>query len=221
MAVPFRARAWAGKKDSKELAKVELISPGVHTPTDQPHVERSHQTLRAQAMAGKQFKNWDQLFEHLRKRRHFINQEYPSASLGKKAPFEVFPQARHSQRHYHPSQEEQLMNMQSVFEYLARGQWFREVGSNRTVSLGGHSYYITNAKRKDQLRIKFDPETQMLYFYDPKERLLDTRPIKEMNKQKLMGTKSPEEKLINMQLKIPFNPNLLKHNVQTRLFDTL
>jgi transposase InsO family protein len=198
---------------------INLCYSRVNRPTDQPHVERSHRTISAQALQGQEFLHWGHVFDYLKERRRFLNEEFPSASLDHKAPFEAYPEARHSGRYYHPMQETQLMSMERVGAYLAKGKWFREVASSKTVSLGGQVYYVAQAKPKQQLRIEYAPKEKMFCFFDDKEQVVAMSTPKDIDIQHLCGRAEPSEFMRNFQLEIPFQWNLLKHNVGLRLFD--
>ena len=134
---------------------IELCFSRFHRPTDQAHVERSHQTIFAQALEEKQFQDWNHLFEHLQNRMRFLNEEFPSKSLRKKPPLSAYPQAAHSNRHYHLQSEQELISMERVFEFLSKGIWFRQLAQNRTLSLGAKTYYIPKAKprRSEERRV--------------------------------------------------------------------
>ena len=175
---------------------VDLCFINVRPPLKQAMVERSHQTIEKQAVKGKSFEDWAALFENMNKRRKRLNENYPSRSLGRKAPLQAYPEAAHSGRIYDPSKENLLMDLNRIYDFLAEGMWYRSVSSVRTISLGGQSYYLKNATPNSQVQITFDKETKHLIFYDVStvkgshrdgdKKMVAQRAIKGISKETLM-----------------------------------
>lgn len=197
-----------GKSPFPTLFHLWLISLDIskvfsrfHVPTDQGLVERMHQTIEQQAVQGINHQSWDMLFSFCQRKRKFLNQTFPCASLDHKAPYQVFPQAKHSGKFYHPLLEEQMMDLDRVYAYLDKGKWYRRTSQNKSITLGGVFYYLCNAKKKASVQITFDSKTLMLSFHDDKERLLQKLPIKGIDKKTLMG--DVFWKMTNVQLELP------------------
>lgn len=187
----------------------------VHQPTDQGQVERSHEIFYNQILKGdKTFKNWEHLYQKCQERRQVLNEEIASTSCANQAPLIAHPQAKHSQRMYHPQTELELMDMQRVYDFLAKGKWFRKVATNKTISLGGQIYYLSNAKPSEQLEITFCNKCQFLLFQNDKELLVALLPIKGLNKRYLMGKATTIFTMPSLQLPIPFD---WKQQVDTTL----
>jgi len=55
-----------------------------------------------------------------------------------------------------------LLDMQSVYEYLQSGRWFRQVSSVGTFSLGGYGYNATTRFAEQSLEITFVGATRKL-----------------------------------------------------------
>lgn len=190
-----------------------LISLGIqpcfsrkHQPTDQGKVERAHQTVFNQVLRRKNdFKNWEQLFGCCQKRRQRLNKFIPSQATDKQPPLNKYPKARHSGRFYHPHQEAQLINLDRVFAFLAKGKWYRRVASNRTISLGGQVYYIPSATHKEQLLIKFCNRKKCLMFQNDKELVIHQMPLKGISSESLMGNSQCLAPFPDLQLEIPFD----------------
>lgn len=159
----------------------------VPPPYKQSTVERSHQTMEIQVIMGKEYENWQSLYGNMNKRRKVMNERLPNRSLGRKAPLEVFPQARRSRRPYSVKKEEQMIDMTKVFKYLGTCKWFRHVGSNGTINLGGQTYYIRGGKSGQQIQIKFCNRAKNLVFRDGQDQILFKSGIKGMNKNYIMG----------------------------------
>jgi transposase InsO family protein len=197
-----------GKSPFPTLFHLWLISLGIskvfsrfHVPTDQGLVERMHQTIEQQAVKGIDHQNWDELFDFCQRKRKFLNQTFPCTSLDDKAPYQAFPHAKHSGKFYHPLLEEQIMNLDRVYAYLDKGKWYRRTSQNKSITLGGVFYYLSNAKKKASVQITFDSKTLMLSFHDDKEHLLQKLPIKGIDKKTLMG--DVFWKMANVQLELP------------------
>jgi hypothetical protein len=112
-------------------------------PLEHARIERHHQTIAGQAFEGQIFDDETALQRSLQARMLFLNQEYPTRALDGQPPFQAFPQARHSSRFYCLDAEEQLLDMQRIYDYLQSGRWFRQVSSVGTFSLGGYIYNAT------------------------------------------------------------------------------
>lgn len=190
---------------------ISQVFSRIHQPTDQAHVERMHQTIENQAIRGMSYPNWEAFFDYCQHRRRILNQTYPCSSLKDRAPLQAFPQAKHSGRFYQIQGEEQMMDLDPVYAFLAKGQWFRWIArGSHTASLGGYKYYIPRCNRRTQVKITFDPEFQQLIFHDDKELVLAKRPIKGITKPALMG--NPYWKISNVQLELPFSWEVQKLN---------
>ncbi|MBN1450595.1 MAG: hypothetical protein JW963_06230 [Anaerolineales bacterium] len=106
-------------------------------PLEHSRIERHHQTIARQAFEGQTFTDVTALQRSLQARMLFLNQEYPPRALEGQPPFQAFPQARHSSRLYCLEAEEQLLDMQRVYDYVQKGRWFQQVSSVGTFSLDG------------------------------------------------------------------------------------
>jgi transposase len=183
---------------------IKLTFSRLCRPTDQGTTERSHQLWAAQVLEGQQFADWQTLYQALQNRCDFLNNHLPCASLRGQPPLGAYPTASHSGRLYRPEYEADLLNLQLVYDYLATGQWFRRVGGNGTVSLGGTTYYVSNKWQGHQLEIRFDPEKRQFLCYDEPGTLIKTLTSKEDLKEKLIGKLAPIFRLPVIQLHLPF-----------------
>ncbi len=75
-------------------------------PEEHSVIERSHQTVTQQAVTGQVFAEGLAFQHHLSDRLAFLNQRYPSRSLGGQAPLQAHPEAQHSGRPYRPEEKE-------------------------------------------------------------------------------------------------------------------
>jgi len=173
-------------------------------PQEHARIERHHQTVASQALEGQVFPDLAALQRRLQARILFLNHEYPSRAVGGQPPLQAFPQARHSGRPYSPQAEEQLLDMQRVYDYLQQGRWFRQVSSVGTFSLGGHVYYVTPRFAHQTLQITFDSPTRQLVCLSQNGTEVLRLDIQGLTKAALMGDGSPLPECIPYQLPLPF-----------------
>lgn len=185
---------------------IGLLYSRVHQPTDQAEVERSHQVLFNQTIkSAEPYRDWPHFYAKCQKRRHVLNNELPSRSCNGLPPLKYCPEARHSGRWYLPHKEVDLLDMERVWQYLATCTWYRNVASNKTVSLGGQVYYLPHAKPREQLAIGFCPCCQFLLFQNANELLIAMIPIKGLDKSVLIGKLDDFFNVPDLQLPIPFD----------------
>jgi transposase len=173
-------------------------------PLEHAHIERHHQTIARQAFEGQTFDDLAELQHSLQARMLFLNQEYPTSALNHRPPFQVYPQARHSSRVYHLQTEEQLLDMQRVYDYLKTARWFRIVSSVGIFSLGGYLYNATTHLAEQTLEITFDQATQKLVCLPEKSETAFHLEVKGLTKAALMGDFSQLPAFNAYQLPLPF-----------------
>ncbi|MCB9315512.1 MAG: hypothetical protein H6569_05200 [Lewinellaceae bacterium] len=184
---------------------VNMCPINLPPPQKQSVVERSHQTMERQVLRGQHYEYWGQLLQHSYARRHRLNQNLPNRSLGNKAPWQVFPRANQSTKSYSVEQEHNLLNPQLLYNFLAQGTWYRTVSSVRTISLGGHRYYLKTAKPKSQIQITFDPNAEQFCFRDVNELCIAQLAPKGLSKNELMRNSSAN--LASLMTKILKSPD--------------
>lgn len=155
-------------------------------PAKNAMVERSHQTIHNQVVKGKTYKTWRKLFNTSEQRRQVLNEQFACSTLGKKAPLQAFPKATHSGRVYTIEQEWELLELGKVYNFLAKGIWYRKVSSNKGIKLGTYRYYVKQAKPGTHITITFCEKRKELIFHDVNELLLCTTPLQGITKEILM-----------------------------------
>jgi transposase len=156
-------------------------------PLEHSRIERHHQTIAGQAFEGQTFADVTALQHSLQARMLFLNQEYPTRALDGQPPFQAFPRARHSSRSYCLDAEEQLLNMQRIYDYLQSGRWFRQVSSVGTFSLGGYGYNATTRFAGQTLEIIFDGANRKLICLPEKGTSSFQLDVQGLTKVALMG----------------------------------
>jgi hypothetical protein len=173
-------------------------------PLEHARIERHHQTMARQAFEGQTFSDVAALQHSLQARMLFLNQEYPTSALNHRPPFDVFPQARHSSRVYHFHTEEQLLDMQRVYEYLKAARWFRIVSSVGIFSLGRRLYNATTDFAEQTLEITFDLDTRKLVCVPEKSETAFCLEPKGLTQTALMGDISQISTSFAYPLPLPF-----------------
>lgn len=173
----------------------------VPPPMKQAKVERSHQTIDRQVLWGQKYECWKQLFQQANKRRKRLNEKLPCRSLGNKPPLEVYPKAVHSERHFAVEQEYQLFDLNRIYDLLAKGVWYRKISKVKTLSLGGHIYYLKKAIPYSQIKITFSKKTKLFIFRNDKELLLAKLTPKGLSQKEIIGASTKELKSMKFKLK--------------------
>ena len=109
-------------------------------PTDHGFIEQTHQTITKQAIVGQTFADGPALQKMLDERLDFLNLRFPCHPLDGQPPLVAHPEARHSERPYRPEWEAEMLDLQQVYNYLAKGRWFRQVSAQGQFSLGAQRY---------------------------------------------------------------------------------
>jgi hypothetical protein len=172
--------------------------------TDQGMTERSHQLWTGQVVQGVTFTDWQALYDALYQRRDFLNSYLPCAALDGQPPLVAYPQARHSGRPYRPEWEAERLDLGRIDAYLGRGRWFRRVGNNGTISLGGVVYYVGNKWKQQQVEVTFDPDTRRFRCSDSAGQVLKELPLQGISIEDLMGDVFPWVHFPVFQLALPF-----------------
>jgi DNA-binding CsgD family transcriptional regulator len=182
---------------------IEVVFIRVRRPTDHGAVERMHQTMTNQSLRGQQATTLEQVWERLDQGRERLNQLMPTQAL-QQAPLEAFPHARHSGRPYRPEWEEQLLDLERVYRYLAQGRWFRPTHQG-AIQLGSSTYRLGTAFEKQTLEITFDPQ-QVAFVCQPQGNQPPiTVAAQGLTKADLMGDLALLLQLPAYQLALPFS----------------
>ena len=176
-------------------------------PMEHSVIERCHQTVSQQAIAGQHISDEVTLHESLAARLDFLNSRYPSRSLAGQPPLIAHPEARHSGRLYRLEWEEDLLDMQRVHEYLAKGRWFRRSGPLGQLSMGGHRYGVGRAFPNQTFEVTFDSQTLEFICLPADGRECIRIPAHGLTKSALMGELSPLMACSAYQLALPFSPS--------------
>jgi transposase len=138
---------------------IELQFGRMGRPTDQGVTERSHQTWDSQVLEGAVFECYQSLWRTLELRKLFLNEHLPCASLQDTPPLKAHPEALTPRRPYRPEWEAELLDLNPVHAYLAKGQWLRKVSSLGAISIGRQIYHLGYHWRPDvYVELTFDPD---------------------------------------------------------------
>lgn len=197
---------------------VVLVIGAAHRPQKRGITERSHQTWDQQVLTGQTFEAWEQLRLALTRRRDFMNECLPCASLAGQPPLVAYPQTRTPRRGYRPEWEEELIDLRRVYAYLAPGRWFRKGSNVGAFSLGNQRYVLGKDWIGQDTEITFDPSDQHLVCRSPEVDKPKRLPIKGLSKTELTGELGPLVCLPHFQLALPFTWDEWR---VTRLSETL
>lgn len=128
-------------------------------PLEHAIIERSHPTLHGQIAQTQPWESLAQLQQVCDQRRQFLNQDYPSVTFHQHAPYQVFPQARHTPRPYRREWEADMLDMQRVYQLLQCGCWYRNSNAQGCFSLGRQRFNMGHACGKTTLTIHFDAKS--------------------------------------------------------------
>lgn len=181
---------------------VSFIRP--RYPTDHAIVERTHQTMSKQALDGQTWSDREALWAGLDERREGLNARIPTQAVGGSPPLHAFPGAAHSGRTYRPEWDEALLDVGRVYQYLARGRWFRQVKSNGRIKIGGYQYYLGTRLAGLATVITFNPTSGHL-LCRPEGKPVAVA-IQGLTVKDLMGELSGIIRLPTYQLALPFSP---------------
>lgn len=155
-------------------------------PREHAFIERSHQIIYRQTIPGQAFTPTS-LQPYLDQRLAVLNQLYPSRSLNRQAPLGAYPQAAHSGREYRPEWEEDMLDLQKVYAYLSRQEWFRQTSTNGQLMLGAHRYGLGKDWSKQTIHITFDPNSQEFVCSSSNVQQIERLKACNLTKQDLMG----------------------------------
>jgi len=117
------------------------------------------QSSRFPALIGQTWTDQTELWAGLDERREVLNTQLPTRCLDGQAPLEAYPTARQAGRAYQPQWEEELLDVDRVYAYLARGRWFRQVRANGSMRIGGYYYALGRQYADRTTEITFVPAT--------------------------------------------------------------
>ena len=184
---------------------IDVVFTRVRRPTDHAMIERMHQTMTSQALLGQTWPNQDRLWAGLDERRAVLNQYVPIRALHHQSPLEAFPEAIFSAHSYRPEWEEELLDLDRVYQYLAQGRWFR-YNNHGSVRLGTYNYYLDYHYDKQTMEITFDP-SRVAFVCQPEETQSPiVVPAQGLAKVDLMGDLGMLLQLPVYQLALPFFP---------------
>ena len=176
-------------------------------PAEHSVIERMHQTMNQQAIAGQVFTDGTALQKSLSERRDFLNRCFPSRSLAGQPPLAAYPEAQHSGRPYRLEWEQDMLDLQRVYDYLAQGRWFRRASSQGQFSLGAHRYSVGKSLNDQTLEITFALQDRELLCLSEDGKQQIRLAVRGLTKSELMGELSPLLTFPAYQLALPFAPS--------------
>lgn len=188
-----------------------FIRPG--HPTDQPHIERNHRTLKGWAVNPQSVPDLDHLQQALDHERHVHNHLYPSqaSDCHGRPPLTTHPELLTPRRAYQPGRELELFDLQRVYRLLTQLTFERKLDGKARVSLGRQLYSLgaklVRERKLKTVKARFDPDTAEWVFLTPdeKEEEIKRLPPKGLDVQTLTGLDPSDVPLAQAaQLPLPF-----------------
>jgi transposase len=189
--------------------KHRFIRPGC--PTDQPHIERNHQTLDNWTLNEVDRADLPHLQQALDRERQVYNHWFPSraSDCAGRPPLTAHPELLQPRRPYQPEGELALFDIQRVYAYLATFTFKRKLNASAQVSLGRRMYSLGKQLLRDRqletVLVRFDLLDQQWVFSTETEEELVRRPLKGLDVQTLTGL-DPHAIHVSLpiQLSLPF-----------------
>jgi hypothetical protein len=179
----------------------------IHKPPPAEHaiIERTHRTVTQQAVLGQTFADQADLQKMLTDRINFLNCDYPSRTLQGQPPMTAYPQAKQTARPFRLEWEKEALDLQRIYDYLAKGRWFRLTSPAGMFALGAQRYNARTKFARQTLEITFDPLT--CQFVCLPETSPDTFRLaaKGLTKEILIGELDPLVSIPAYQLALPFS----------------
>lgn len=175
-------------------------------PAEHAVIERGHQTVTQQAIAGQHFSDEHALRDNVAHRLDFLNTRYPSRALAGQPPLVAHPEAMHSGRFYRPEWEMDLLDMRRVYAYLARGRWFRRSGALGVLSVGSYRYGVGKAFANQTFEVTFNAQTVEWSCLPQDGPPALCIPAQGLTKSALMGDLDSLLACTAYQLALPFSP---------------
>ncbi len=194
---------------------IEVIFTRKRCPTDHALIERTHQTLFAQALAGQVWSSEEHLWRGLDERREVLNTVLPMRALLNQAPYSAYPEARSTDRPYRPEWEAELLQLERVAAYLAHGQWYRPVRDG-VFHLGAQRYYIGRQIDRQTLELRFDPTRHSFVCQPEGVSAPVVVPAQGLTKADLMGELAELARLPTYQLALPWEREAARRNEVVR-----
>ena len=206
---PTRLHLW--------LLALDIKVRFIHRPPPQEHsqIERMHQVMTQQALAGQVLPNSTAIQHSLDARRYALNRHYPTTE---QAPLQRHPQAHHSGRPYTPETEADILDLARVHTYLAQHHWFRQVSSVGQFSLGGYRYGLGKRAANQEIEITFDATTQQFVCSTTDDDCFARLAPQGLTKLDLMGESVPWLRLPAYQRRLPLFPGACR---EARFFQEL
>jgi transposase InsO family protein len=183
-----------------------FIRPGC--PTDQPEIERNHQTLDYWTLSEEDRADLPHLQCGLNRERKVYNHWFPSraSDCAGRPPLTAHPELLQPRHVYQPEWELALFDMQRVYDCLATFTFKRKVNASAQVSLGRRMYSLGKKLVRNRgietVIVRFDPLDRHWVFSTQAEEELVRRPLKGLDAQTLTGL-DPHTIQISLPIQLP------------------
>ena len=192
---------------------IEVVFIHKGRPTEHGFIERTHQVVDGQALLGREFADPAAIQPALEQRLDFLNTQYPSRALTGRPPLVAYPTAVHSGRPYQPEYEDELLDLDRVYRYLAQQRWFRQVSTpGGQFTLGACRYGLGKPWANQEIEITFDPQTQELVCRSEDGQTTQRLPAKGLTKADLLGELDMAQ-FPDYQYAFPWSADICRRNL--------
>lgn len=149
------------------LVGLGILHKLIQRVTQNASVERSHRTFDKQMLSGLKVETWPDFLAHVQSELTRLNERIPSRANACRGqiPIQAHPEALTPKRPYRRDLEDQLFDMQRVFQYLAGGKWIRHTSAKGQFHFADRVYSVGTAYRFQFVTITFDLETRQFVAY--------------------------------------------------------
>ncbi len=144
------------------LVGLDILHRSIRRVTQNASVERSHRTFDKQMLSGVETETWPDFLAHVQSELTRLTERIPSRANACQGqiPTQAHPEALTPKRPYRRDLEDQLFDMQRVYQYLAGGKWIRHTSPKGQFHFADRVYSVGVAYRSQYVTITFDLETR-------------------------------------------------------------
>lgn len=144
------------------LVGLNVIHKVIQRVTQNASVERSHRTFDKQMLSGVEASTWSDFLTHVQAELKRLTERIPSRANACRGqiPIQAHPEALIPSRPYQRELENQLFDMQRVYQYLAGGKWMRHTSAKGQFHFASRVYSVGTVYRCHYVTITLDLETR-------------------------------------------------------------
>ncbi len=144
------------------LVGLGVIHKIIQRVTQNASVERAHRTFDKQMLSGVEANAWSDFLTHVQAELKRLTERIPSRANAchGQIPIQAHPEALTPKRPYQRVLEDQLFDIQRVYQYLAGGKWVRHTSAKGQFHFASRVYSVGTAYPRHYVTMTFDLETR-------------------------------------------------------------